>query len=577
MLSERSNTLYQYWTNNFYFEQADRDQLAKMSENEIEEAFYTDLDFGTGGIRGIMGMGTNRMNVYLIRKIAQGLAEMICDLGAESMARGVAICYDSRRNSERFAMETALVLVKNGVKAYLFDELRPVPELSFAVRKKKAIAGVVITASHNPKEYNGFKLYWEDGAQLPPAEADKIIAKMQERVSWVIESATKEEALSSGLLEMMGEEIDDLYMGKIQEQLMNAQMVKARGDKLKIVYTPLHGAGRKSVERILAQSGFTEVHIVKEQAEPDIDFKTVKSPNPESEDAWTMAIALAKKVNADLILATDPDADRLGVYCKNSEGDYVGFTGNEVGVLLENYIIKQEKELGTLSTDATIVKSVVSTALAQKVANGLGVRVRDVPVGFKYIGEKIKEMEETGVGSFLFGFEESLGYLKGTYARDKDAILAAILVAEATLYYKEVMDMTLADVMEVIYTKFGYFIDNQVALTFEGKEGKAKIQEIMTILNEDRRNDIAGAVVKSHDFYKTGEKFVDGEMVKMDFPKVDMLGITFANDGFIRLRPSGTEPKIRFYFCIYGEDRVTAMENMENMKKDFFRPIAHLL
>jgi phosphoglucomutase len=581
MLTKEVEERYREWLGADWCDAETKAELAGLQdEREIEDRFYCDLEFGTGGMRGQLGAGTNRMNIYLIRRLTQALADVIADHGAEAKARGVAISYDSRRFSWEFALESALVLAANGIKAYLFKELRPTPVLSFAVRAKGAIAGIMITASHNPKEYNGYKVYWEDGGQLPPEHADKIVAKMTENGSWQVDVMDKEAALQAGLLEMMGKEIDDEYVGRVREQMMNGQMSAARGSHLNIVYTPLHGTGRVLVERILAENGFTELHEVTEQAVPDPEFSTVSVPNPEDDGAWALAEKLADKIEdeedceVDLLLATDPDADRLGVCCRLPGGGYQRLTGNQVGVLLAYYIIKQEKEMGTLPVDAMIIKSVVSTALANKVITGLGVTVKDVPVGFKYIGEQIKLMEESGRGTFLLGFEESLGYLKGTYARDKDAVLAAALVAEAALYYKELLDKSLLEVLDVIYDKFGYFLDTQVACTLSGIDGREQIKEIMQILREDDRQEIGGLSVMRREFYDIGEKLEDGERKALDFPHVDMLGLTFADGSFVKIRPSGTEPKIRFYFCIGGEDKDEAEDNLQAIKKDFFKPIS---
>ena len=443
----------------------------------------------------------------------------------------------------------------------------------------------MVTASHNPKEYNGYKVYWEDGAQLPPEQADVIIAKMQQRNTWQIAVADKEQALNQGLLEIMGPELDDADGAKVHEQMLNHQMTAARGANLNLVYTPLHGTGTKLVERILRENGFSSLHMVTEQAEPDTEFHTVAVPNPEEADAWRLAEKLAAKIESagqghvDLLLATDPDADRLGVCCRRADGAYQRLTGNQVGVLLAYYIIKQAKDLGNLPIDGMVIKSIVSTALANKVVTGLGVTIKDVPVGFKYIGEQIKLMEESGHGNFLLGFEESLGYLKGTYARDKDAVLAAALVAEAALYYRELLNMSLLDVLQTIYDKFGYFLDTLVACTLSGIDGREQITEIMRILRADERPEIGGLPVMRREYFDRAEVWeqADNALKPLDFPQVDMLGFVFADGGFIRVRPSGTEPKIRFYFCIAGENEADAQARVQNIKQDFFQPVSQYI
>lgn len=575
---------YREWCEAEWCDEATKAELLALSdEKEIEDRFYCDLEFGTGGMRGQLGAGTNRMNVYLIRRLTQGFADLITEQGEAAKARGVAISYDSRRFSREFAEETAQVLAANGIRAYLFKELRPTPTLSFAVRYKGAIAGVMITASHNPKEYNGYKVYWEDGGQLPPQHADKIIEKMAERNSWAVDRLTLAQAEQAGLLEWLGAEVDDEYVRRVHEQMLNGQMSAARGGNLNLVYTPLHGTGTKLVERILRENGFVNLYTVAEQAVADPEFATVAVPNPEDAGAWKLGEKLAAKVEAesgrpvDLLLATDPDADRLGVCCRLPEGGFRRLSGNQVGVLLAYYIIKQTKELGALPTDAVVIKSVVSTALANKVVSGLGVSVRDVPVGFKYIGEQIKEMEESGCGSFLLGFEESLGYLKGTYARDKDAVVAAALVAEAALYYRELLDKSLLEVLDIIYEKFGYFLDDQIACTLSGIDGRAQIEEIMRILREDQRPEIGGLPVIRREYFDRSEVWEEGELKPLALPAVDMLGFGFADGAFVRVRPSGTEPKIRFYFCIAGSSREEAEERLAAVQGEFFEPISQFV
>lgn len=576
MLNQEIKARYQEWLDSPYFDQSIKDELAALTdEKEIEDRFYCDLEFGTGGMRGMLGAGTNRMNIYLIRKLTYSFGQMICDQGQDAMKRGVAISYDSRRFSDVFARETALVLAACGIKAWLFESLRSTPELSFAVRETGAIAGVMITASHNPKEYNGYKVYWEDGAQLPPEHADKIMEKM-EQCTWDIPVASQDQALSDGLLEIMGKEMDDRYLACVQKQLLHPEMDREKGKDLNIVYTPLHGAGRIFVERSLAENGFSDFFTVPEQAEPDTEFSTVKVPNPEDDGAWELSLKYGKERNADLLLATDPDSDRLGVQCKNAKGEYQHLTGNQVGAILSYYVMDAMKASNKLPKDGIMIQSIVSTALTEKVAESFGVPLVKVPVGFKFIGEQIKRMEETGKGTFLFGFEESLGYLKGTYARDKDAVLGAALVAEAALYYKTTTGKTLPEILDELFAKYGYFLDEQVAQTLMGKDGKERIGKIMELLETDDRTELAGQKIASREYYGKGKQRKDGKEVDLDFPKVNILGLTFENGGFIKARPSGTEPKIRFYFCIVGTDKQDAQKKLEQTKKEFFKRIEHL-
>lgn len=580
MLRQEIEKRYREWLAADWLDAADRAELAALTdEAEINDRFYCDLEFGTGGMRGELGIGTNRMNIYLIRRLTQALADAVIEQGGAE--RGVAISYDSRRLSARFAEETALVLAANGVKAYLFAELRPTPVLSYAVRRLGAMAGVMVTASHNPKQYNGYKVYWEDGGQLPPEQADKIVAKMEQRASWDIAAMPREQAEAAGLLQTPGAELDDTYIAEVRAQMLNSGLSAEHGGELGIVYTPLHGTGRGPVERVLAAGGFGALYTVKEQAEPDTEFSTVTVPNPEDDGAWRLAYQLAEELltagkPVDLLLATDPDADRLGVCCRDGSGDFVRLSGNQVGVLLADYVLRQQRD--NLPPDAVVVKSVVSSALADKLVRARGAKIVNVPVGFKYIGEQIKLLEEAGrEQAFMFGFEESLGYLKGAYARDKDAVLAAALVAEAALYYKKAENRTLIDVLQGIYAEFGYYLDEQVAVTLSGQDGRARIEEILRLLKADRRERLGGVTVRGRQFYADGEQLIGGESKPLDFPKVDMLGVELADGGFIKVRPSGTEPKIRFYFCIAGRDRAAAERSFAAVREEFFRPVRQLL
>lgn len=581
MLENEIMARYKGWLAADWLTAADKAELAAITdEAELTDRFYCDLEFGTGGMRGELGIGTNRMNIYLIRRLTRALADAVLEQGgAES---GVAISYDSRRFSTEFAREAACVLAAAGVKSYLFAELHPTPMLSYAVRKLGAMAGIMITASHNPKQYNGYKVYWQDGGQLPPEQADKIVAKMTERNSWDIASMPPEQAKACGLLNIIEPQLDDTYCDEVIKQLQNVELCAQSGSELGIVYSALCGTGHKPVTRILRQLGFTALWEVAEQAEPDAEFATVAVPNPEDEAAWAYARKLAAGKPVDLLLATDPDADRLGVCCAADDGSFVRLSGNQVGVILADYLLRQRQQKGTLPPDALVVKSVVSTALADKVVAARGAQLKNVPVGFKYIGEQIKLLEATGEQEkFVFGFEESLGYLCGTYARDKDAVLAAALVAEAALYYKKMHGKTLLQVLADIYAEFGFYLDEQVACTLAGRDGRDKINEIMRRLKADERTELGGVAVISREFYADGIQQLVGPngitTVKLDFAPADMLGITLNGGGKIAVRPSGTEPKIRFYFCIAGADKTAAEENLAKIKQDFFAPVAELM
>ena len=540
---------YEYWLESPVFDEATKDELKNLSEAEITDRFYTKLSFGTSGVRGVLGAGTNRMNIYLVRRLSHSLGKAILEHDPAAADRGVVIAYDSRRFSAEFALETALVLGALDIKTYLFDDLRPTPELSFAVRHLGAIAGVNITASHNPKEYNGYKVYWEDGAQLPPDHADKITEILAE-TDWDVPVLSDGEALEKGVLNYIGQEVDEAYLRCVADEMLHPEMIAEHGSRLEIVYTPLHGAGAEPVQQILGNLGFSHVAAVSSQAMPDGEFPTVSSPNPEESDAWKLALELADETKADLLLATDPDADRLGVQCRTADG-YYHFTGNQIGLLLTNYIL----ETGNPPEDGVVIHSVVSTAMTRKITEDYGVELRIVPVGFKFIGEQIKQMELSGRGTFLFGFEESIGYLKGTYARDKDAVLAAALVAEAALYYKVNHGKTLYDVLTELYEKYGYFEDLQEPLKFEGIEGQQRIREIIETLTADTRTELAGMKIDQR------------------VSEPGLLSIFFENCGFIKARPSGTEPKLRVYFCICGNSREDAAAKLQQAKKELFEII----
>ncbi len=554
--------LYEEWLTNPYFDEETKKELQaiKDDEKEIKERFYAELEFGTAGLRGIIGAGLNRMNIYTVRKATQGLANYILQVGGQE--KGVAIAFDSRRMSPEFAQEAALCLAANGIKAYRFDTLRPTPELSYAVRKLGCIAGINITASHNPPEYNGYKVYWEDGAQITPPHDKGIMEKVREITDFnTVKTMDKDEAIAKGLYQIIGAEIDDAYMEELKKQVKNLEAIKQVGSELKIVYTPLHGTGNLPVRRILKELGFTNVYVVKEQELPDGEFPTVSYPNPEAEEAFELALKLANEVDADLILATDPDADRLGVYVKDSKtGNYITLTGNMSGCLLADYEISQIKEKQGIPNDGALIKTIVSSNLADAIAKYYGIELIEVLTGFKFIGQKILEFEQSGKGTYLFGFEESYGCLIGTYARDKDAIVASMALCEAAAYYKT-KNMTLWDAMIAMYERYGYYKDGVQSITLKGIEGLAKIQEIMDTLRNNTPETIGEYKVLSARDYKlnTIRNMETGEVTETGLPQSNVLYYDLSDDAWLCVRPSGTEPKIKLYYGIKG----TSMEDAE--------------
>ena len=574
---------YQLWSTDPYFDEETRQELVGLSDSkEIEDRFYTDLEFGTGGLRGILGAGTNRMNIYVIRKATQGLAEYIRDCGEEGMKRGVVIAYDSRRFSDRFALEAALILAQNGVKAYLFDSLRPTPELSFAVRHLKAQAGIVVTASHNPKEYNGYKVYWEDGGQVPPDRADQILLRINARETWNdIHPLSEDEARKKGLFVMIGEELDYAYLGQVKKLALYPELIQAKGNTLSLVYTPLHGSGNIPVRRALQELGFSSVFVVPEQEQPDPEFSTVPYPNPEIPSTFDLARKHGKELKADLLIATDPDADRLGIVIHTPEGDYRQLTGNQVGTLMTYYLLTQKKELGILPKDAVIIKTIASTDCADILAKDLGVRVENVLTGFKFIAEKEHEMEENGSGNFQFGFEESYGYLAGHFVRDKDAVIAAVLLAEATLYYKEIEGRTLIDVLDEISQKYGYFADDQVSITLKGKEGKEEMDRIMAGLRAAEISCLGEIPIERIDDYelRMGKRLTKEaqENYPLSLPQSNVLRYSFHGGGFVMARPSGTEPKIKFYFNVKSSNPDTLQDTLTQVKNDLLKRVQMIL
>lgn len=554
---------YQEWLNNPYFDEATKEELKNIQDddNEIKERFYSDLAFGTAGLRGIIGAGINRMNIYVVRKATQGLADYILEQGTDK--KRVAIAFDSRHMSPEFADEAALCLAANGIKAYIFESLRPTPELSFAVRYYNCIAGINITASHNPPEYNGYKVYWEDGAQFTPPHDKGVTAKVNAVTDISkVKTMSREDAVSAGLYEVIGSEVDDAYIAEVEKQVHNQDAINQMASKLKIVYTPLHGTGNLPVRRILKDLGFQNVYVVPEQELPDGAFPTVSYPNPESKEAFELGLKLAREKDADLVLATDPDADRLGVYVKDSKtGDYIALTGNMSGSLLCEYVLSQKKAMnGSLPDDGAVVKSIVTTNLVDAVAEGYGVNLIEVLTGFKFIGQQMLNFENTGKGTYLFGLEESYGCLIGTYARDKDAVSATVALCEAAAYYMT-QGKTLWDAMTDMYEKYGYYLDKVKALEFAGLDGAEKIQNMLKSLRENPPKEIGGLkVLKSRDYQNdTITDLTTGETVPTGLPASNVLYYELENNAWLCVRPSGTEPKIKFYYGVKG----SSMEDAE--------------
>ena len=556
-------SIYEDWLANPYFDEATKEELRsiKEDENEIKERFYQDLEFGTAGLRGIIGAGINRMNIYVVRRATQGLANHIIKQGGAD--KGVAIAYDSRHMSPEFAEEAALTLAANGIKAYKFESLRPTPELSFAVRELGCIAGINITASHNPPEYNGYKVYWEDGAQFTPPHDKGVTAEVLAITDLsTVKTTDVESAKAAGKYEIIGEAIDDKYIAQVKAQVVNQEAIDKMQDSIQIVYTPLHGTGNIPARRALAEIGFTHVYVVPEQELPDGDFPTVSYPNPEAEEAFELGLALAKEKDADLVLATDPDADRLGVYVKDAKsGDYIPLTGNMSGSLLCEYVLSQKKERGAIPEDGQVVKSIVTTNLVDAVAKSYGCELIEVLTGFKYIGQQILKEENTGYGTYLFGLEESYGCLIGTYARDKDAISATVALCEAAAYYK-MKGMTLWDAMIAIYEKYGYYKDAVKSIGLKGIEGQAKIQAIMDTLRNNTPTEVGGYRTVSARDYKldTIKDMENGEVKPTGLPESNVLYYDLTDDAWLCVRPSGTEPKIKFYYGIKGTSLADADE-----------------
>ena len=569
--------IYEQWLNNPLFSQETKDELLaiKDDEKEIEERFYCDLVFGTAGLRGIIGAGTNRMNVYVVRKATQGLANYIIKAGKQD--KGVAIAYDSRRMSPEFSMEAALCLAANGIKAYRFESLRPTPELSFAVRHLGCVAGINVTASHNPPEYNGYKVYWEDGAQITPPHDTGIMAEVKAITDFAdTKTMDMDEAIKAGLLVTIGAEVDDAYMAELKKLVINQDAIDKYGKELKIVYTPLHGTGNIPARRILAELGFENVYVVPEQELPDGEFPTVEYPNPEAKEAFTLALDLAKKVDPDVVLATDPDADRLGVYAKDSKtGEYKVFTGNMSGSLLCEYEVSQMKaKNGSLPADGAIIKTIVTTNMVDAIAKEYGTDLIECFTGFKNIGREILKFEETGKGTYLFGFEESYGCLIGTHARDKDAIVATMALCEAAAYYRG-QGKTLWDAMMDMYEKYGYYIDDIKTVTLKGVEGSKKIGHIMNILRANVPLEVAGYKTKVVRDYRLEyiRNLETGDVRPTGFPNANVLYYELENEAWLAVRPSGTEPKIKFYFGVKG----ASYDEAQKMSADFGDKVMNLI
>ncbi|HEP1297369.1 phospho-sugar mutase [Streptococcus pyogenes] len=546
-----------------------RQELLSMDEKTKEDAFYTNLEFGTAGMRGYIGAGTNRINIYVVRQATEGLAKLIETKGEEAKKRGVAIAYDSRHFSPEFAFESAQVLAQHGIKSYVFEALRPTPELSFAVRHLNAYAGIMVTASHNPAPFNGYKVYGQDGGQLPPADADALTDFIRAIENpFAVELADLDESKSAGLIQVVGEDVDMEYLREVKDVNINQDLINNFGKDMKIVYTPLHGTGEMMTRRALAQAGFESVVVVESQAKADPDFSTVKSPNPENQAAFALAEELGREVEADVLVATDPDADRLGVEIRQPDGSYKNLSGNQIGAIIAKYILEAHKTAGTLPENAALAKSIVSTELVTKIAESYGATMFNVLTGFKFIAEKIQEFEEKHNHTYMFGFEESFGYLIKPFVRDKDAIQAVLLVAEIAAYYRS-RGLTLADGINEIYKEYGYFAEKTISVTLSGVDGAAEIKKIMDKFRENGPKQFNNTdIVLLEDFQKQTATKNDGTISNLTTPPSNVLKYTLADDSWIAVRPSGTEPKIKFYIATIGDTLDIAQEKIANIETE---------
>lgn len=558
---------YEEWCNNPIFDEETKAELEKMKDNEAEkeDSFYKDLEFGTAGLRGVVGIGTNRMNKYTVGKASQGLAKYIVKMGGQE--RGVAIAYDSRHMSTEFSELAALILNANGIKTYIFESLRPTPELSFAVRKLGCISGIVVTASHNPPKYNGYKVYWEDGAQISEPIDGEIIAEVNSTDFADIKKISKEEAIEKGLYNVIGPDFDDLYINELKKNTLNPEAIKEAADSLKIVYTPLHGTGGRLAKKLFNELGYKNVHIVKEQEEPNGDFPTVSYPNPEDPKAFEYALKLAKEVDADIVLANDPDADRIGLQVKDPKtGEYIVFNGNMIGLTIAEYLISQKREKGIMPENPALIKTIVSSNMTDRICEYYGVELFLALTGFKNIAARIRQFEKTNSNNCIMGFEESYGCLIGTHARDKDGIVAVMMLCEIAAYYK-LQGLTLWDAIEQMYERYGYYREGQIPVTLEGADGAAKIQEMMKTMRNNPPETIGKyKVLKIMDCSVGTEKdILTGEEVKIDLPKSNVLRYSLENDCWCAVRPSGTEPKIKFYMGVRGDSLEGAEKDLADL------------
>jgi phosphoglucomutase len=558
---------YEEWCNNPIFDEETKAELEKMKDNEAEkeDSFYKDLEFGTAGLRGVVGIGTNRMNKYTVGKASQGLAKYIVKMGGQK--RGVAIAYDSRHMSTEFSELAALILNANGIKTYIFESLRPTPELSFAVRKLGCISGIVVTASHNPPKYNGYKVYWEDGAQISEPIDGEIIAEVNSTDFADIKKISKEEAIEKGLYNVIGPDFDDLYINELKKNTLNPEAIKEAADSLKIVYTPLHGTGGRLAKKLFNELGYKNVHIVKEQEEPNGDFPTVSYPNPEDPKAFEYALKLAKEVDADIVLANDPDADRIGLQVKDPKtGEYIVFNGNMIGLTIAEYLISQKREKGIMPENPALIKTIVSSNMTDRICEYYGVELFLALTGFKNIAARIRQFEKTNSNNCIMGFEESYGCLIGTHARDKDGIIAVMMLCEIAAYYK-LQGLTLWDAIEQMYERYGYYREGQIPVTLEGADGAAKIQEMMKTMRNNPPETIGKyKVLKIMDCSAGTEKdILTGEEVKIDLPKSNVLRYSLENDCWCAVRPSGTEPKIKFYMGVRGDSLEGAEKDLADL------------